>query len=208
MRDIERKVRIERAQGLDVELLSASDLQRIAPYVSERMVGGELCRSEGKANPLLATPALARAARRAGRAPAAAHRAARARACGRPLHRAHRAGEIDARRVVQLRRDRCRARDRTARHRPSGGRPRDPGERDRAGRAARHAPPVLRGRHADAQAGARRLAADRRGLAGPPLARGQPRRSTRRRCARTSRSPRPSCRRSPRRACCAPGRAT
>jgi glycine/D-amino acid oxidase-like deaminating enzyme len=66
MRDIERKVRIERTQGLDVEMLSASDLQRIAPYVSERMVGGELCRSEGKANPLLATPALARAARQHG----------------------------------------------------------------------------------------------------------------------------------------------
>jgi sarcosine oxidase, subunit beta len=66
MRDIERKVRIEREQGLDVDMLSAADLQRIAPYVSDRMVGGELCRSEGKANPLLATPALARAARQEG----------------------------------------------------------------------------------------------------------------------------------------------
>jgi glycine/D-amino acid oxidase-like deaminating enzyme len=66
MRDIERKVRIEREQGLDVEMLSASDLRKIAPYVSDRMVGGELCRSEGKANPLLATPALARGAKRAG----------------------------------------------------------------------------------------------------------------------------------------------
>jgi glycine/D-amino acid oxidase-like deaminating enzyme len=66
MRDIERKVAIEREQGLDVEMLSASDLRRIAPYVSDRMIGGELCRSEGKANPLLATPALARAAQRQG----------------------------------------------------------------------------------------------------------------------------------------------
>ena len=85
MRDIERKVRIEREQGLDVEMLSASDLQRIAPYVSDRMVGGELCRSEGKANPLLATPALARAAKRAGARPAAAHRAGRPRARRRSL---------------------------------------------------------------------------------------------------------------------------
>ncbi|MEO9175900.1 MAG: FAD-binding oxidoreductase [Gaiellales bacterium] len=66
LRDVERKVRIEREQGLDVELLDASDLQRIAPYISERMVGGELCRCEGKANPLLAGPALARAARQHG----------------------------------------------------------------------------------------------------------------------------------------------
>jgi sarcosine oxidase, subunit beta len=66
MRDVERKVRIEREQGRQVELLSASDLRRIAPYVSERMVGGELCHTEGKANPLLATPALARAAKAKG----------------------------------------------------------------------------------------------------------------------------------------------
>ena len=66
LRDVERKVRIEREQGLDVELLSASDLQRIAPYVSDAMVGGEICRSEGKANPLLAGPAFARAAQAAG----------------------------------------------------------------------------------------------------------------------------------------------
>ena len=66
LRDVERKVAIEREQGLDVELLDAADLQRIAPYVSDAMVGGELCRSEGKANPLLAGPALARAAERHG----------------------------------------------------------------------------------------------------------------------------------------------
>jgi glycine/D-amino acid oxidase-like deaminating enzyme len=66
LRDVERKVRIEREQGLDVELLSASDLQQIAPYVSDTMVGGELCRGEGKANPLLAGPAFARAAQAAG----------------------------------------------------------------------------------------------------------------------------------------------
>jgi sarcosine oxidase subunit beta len=66
LRDVERKVRIEREQGLDVELLDASDLQRIAPYISDTMVGGELCRSEGKANPLLAGPAFAHAAREHG----------------------------------------------------------------------------------------------------------------------------------------------
>lgn len=63
MRDIERKVRVERSQGLPVELLARSDLP---PYVSERMAGGELCAIEGKANPLLAGPALARDAQRRG----------------------------------------------------------------------------------------------------------------------------------------------
>jgi sarcosine oxidase, subunit beta len=94
MRDIERKVRIEREQGLDVEMLSASDLQRIAPYVSERMVGGEICRGEGKANPLLATPALGHAARCQG-ARLLLHTELHARFTARTS-----AGVIDARRVV------------------------------------------------------------------------------------------------------------
>jgi sarcosine oxidase subunit beta len=100
MRDIERKVRIERTQGLDVEMLSASDLQRIAPYVSDRMVGGELCRSEGKANPLLATPALARAARHQGaRLLLRTELRGLERVGDRFLARTS-AGEVDARRVV------------------------------------------------------------------------------------------------------------
>src|SRR5580704_1522499 len=40
MRNIERKVAFERGVGLPVELLSASDLRRLAPYVSEAMIGG------------------------------------------------------------------------------------------------------------------------------------------------------------------------
>jgi glycine/D-amino acid oxidase-like deaminating enzyme len=66
LRDIERKVRVERGQGLPVELLSREDLRRVAPYVSPRMVGGELCAAEGKANPLVAGPAYAGAAERRG----------------------------------------------------------------------------------------------------------------------------------------------
>lgn len=60
---IERKAAVERAAGLEVELLTAGDLRRVAPYLSEHMAGGLLCPVEGKANPLLATPAFARAAR-------------------------------------------------------------------------------------------------------------------------------------------------
>ena len=62
MRDIERKVTLERAAGVDSHLLDSADLQRIAPYVSESMAGAQLCLVEGKANPMLAAPAFARAA--------------------------------------------------------------------------------------------------------------------------------------------------
>ena len=66
LRDIERKAQLERAHGLSVEMLSSADLQRTAPYVSERMIGGAFCQTEGKANPLKVTPAFARAALRHG----------------------------------------------------------------------------------------------------------------------------------------------
>jgi sarcosine oxidase subunit beta len=62
MRLIERKAVIERAAGLELELLSRADIRRAAPYISTRMAGGLLVPIEGKANPLLATPAFARAA--------------------------------------------------------------------------------------------------------------------------------------------------
>lgn len=55
---LREKAKLERACGLDVEIVSRTDLQRLAPAVSERMIGGEWCSQEGKINPLLATPAL------------------------------------------------------------------------------------------------------------------------------------------------------
>ncbi|MCP9487186.1 MAG: FAD-binding oxidoreductase [Gaiellaceae bacterium MAG52_C11] len=63
---LERKAAIERAAGLEVELLSRRDLRRIAPYLSSALAGGLLCPLEGKASPLLAAPAFARAARSQG----------------------------------------------------------------------------------------------------------------------------------------------
>jgi glycine/D-amino acid oxidase-like deaminating enzyme len=62
MRAVEQKAAIERSAGLEVELLSRDDLRRVAPYISHSMAGGLLCPLEGKANPLLATPAFGRAA--------------------------------------------------------------------------------------------------------------------------------------------------
>jgi glycine/D-amino acid oxidase-like deaminating enzyme len=59
---LERKAGIERSFGVETELLDRDGLQRIAPYVSRHMAGGLFCPLEGRANPLLAAPALARAA--------------------------------------------------------------------------------------------------------------------------------------------------
>jgi sarcosine oxidase subunit beta len=66
MAEIARKAAIERAAGVEVELLDAEAIRRLAPYVSTRVIGGLFCPAEGKANPLLTTPALARAATAAG----------------------------------------------------------------------------------------------------------------------------------------------
>lgn len=66
LRDVERKVAIEQAAGHPVRLLDQAELRQVAPYVSERMVGAELTDHEGKTNSLLAAPAFARAAERAG----------------------------------------------------------------------------------------------------------------------------------------------
>lgn len=62
MRDIERKARIERAHGVTIDLLSRDDLRQVAPYISDHMIGAAYCPHEGKANPLVAAPAFARAA--------------------------------------------------------------------------------------------------------------------------------------------------
>ena len=66
LRDLERKAAIEAEFGVEVELLDRAGLERVAPYVSDRLVGGLFCPLEGRANPLLATPALARSARALG----------------------------------------------------------------------------------------------------------------------------------------------
>jgi glycine/D-amino acid oxidase-like deaminating enzyme len=62
LRDLERKSAVERSFGVETELLDRDGLRDVAPYVSARMAGGLFCPLEGRANPLLAAPALARAA--------------------------------------------------------------------------------------------------------------------------------------------------
>jgi glycine/D-amino acid oxidase-like deaminating enzyme len=63
---IRRKSELERSCGLSVEILSAADVRSTYPQFSHRVVGAELCPDEGSVNPLLAGPALADAATRAG----------------------------------------------------------------------------------------------------------------------------------------------
>jgi glycine/D-amino acid oxidase-like deaminating enzyme len=63
---LRRKAVIERAEGLEAHDLDRSDLRAVAPYVAEEMIGGTYYPVEGKANPLLAAPAFARAAARRG----------------------------------------------------------------------------------------------------------------------------------------------
>ncbi len=66
LEDIARKVHIEQSAGYDSRMLNQSELQELAPWVSPDMQGGEFMPSEGKANPLVAAPAFARAAARHG----------------------------------------------------------------------------------------------------------------------------------------------
>jgi glycine/D-amino acid oxidase-like deaminating enzyme len=62
MREIEERIAIEHAVGLDIRVLDRSELRHLAPYISDAAVGGAFCPLEGKANPLKAVPAFARLA--------------------------------------------------------------------------------------------------------------------------------------------------
>ncbi|MBT8078386.1 MAG: FAD-binding oxidoreductase [Gammaproteobacteria bacterium] len=66
MRRIEAKAAYERAAGLEIDLLDASDLRRLAPYISADAVGAGYCPIEGKVDPLRATNAFADCAREKG----------------------------------------------------------------------------------------------------------------------------------------------
>jgi glycine/D-amino acid oxidase-like deaminating enzyme len=64
--DIERKVVMENDAGVASRMIDREELRALAPWVSERAIGGELCPIEGKANPLITGPAFARRAMAAG----------------------------------------------------------------------------------------------------------------------------------------------
>jgi sarcosine oxidase, subunit beta len=62
MRLIEWKASLEQRHGIPSRVLARDELRALAPYLAHDVAGGVLCEIEGKANPLLAVPALARAA--------------------------------------------------------------------------------------------------------------------------------------------------
>lgn len=51
---LEAKAKREAARGLDVEILDRPALDRLAPWLGPQITGAELCRDEGKLNPLAA----------------------------------------------------------------------------------------------------------------------------------------------------------
>ena len=68
-RDVEflkAKIAIERAHGVEAELIGANELRRLEPGVSDVAIAAEWCPGEGKINPLLATYAVAERARALG----------------------------------------------------------------------------------------------------------------------------------------------
>ncbi len=60
------KTAVERAQGLESEVIGAAALRALEPALSERFLGASLCPAEGKINPLFATQAILAAAEAAG----------------------------------------------------------------------------------------------------------------------------------------------
>jgi glycine/D-amino acid oxidase-like deaminating enzyme len=58
LRFLDRKARREASFGLDVEILDRPALDRIAPWLGPQILGAELCRDEGKLNPLVANARL------------------------------------------------------------------------------------------------------------------------------------------------------
>lgn len=63
---LEQKTEIERSWGLDNQLIDRAEIDRIAPYLSDRVIAAAHCPLEGKADARTAAPALARAALRLG----------------------------------------------------------------------------------------------------------------------------------------------
>jgi glycine/D-amino acid oxidase-like deaminating enzyme len=63
---LSEKARIERAQGVECEIIGAADLRKLEPALNETFLGAAYCAQEGKINPLIATQRLLDAAIAAG----------------------------------------------------------------------------------------------------------------------------------------------
>jgi len=66
LRFLEAKAALERSHGIDAQLIDGTELRRLSPALSDKLLGAELCPMEGKINPLRATYAVARRAQEQG----------------------------------------------------------------------------------------------------------------------------------------------
>ena len=66
MLQLEEKVKLENTLGIPSRMLDKSQLNQMAPYISEKMLGAAFSPIEGKANPLLTAPAYAMRAKEHG----------------------------------------------------------------------------------------------------------------------------------------------
>ena len=66
MKLIERKALIEAAHGVETQVLDRAALFKLAPFLSEKAIGGGFCPLEGKANTLRVTPAVQACVEQAG----------------------------------------------------------------------------------------------------------------------------------------------
>ena len=63
---LERKAEREESRGLDVDILDRNEVERLAPWLGRQITGAELCRDEGKVNPLVANSSLLAAVKASG----------------------------------------------------------------------------------------------------------------------------------------------
>jgi len=101
LRMLEHKVALERAEGLDTELISGAEARAMCPLLSESVIGADYCADDGAANSLLVAPALAGRAAERGARIATHHEVLRIDVAGsRDFVLATPGGPIRARRVV------------------------------------------------------------------------------------------------------------
>lgn len=94
------KVALERAHGLEVRMLSSSEISQVAPYLSRQLIGASYCPNEGMANALGAVVALADAARAAGIRFMLSARVSALTACGNGWQIETKRGSVRSERVV------------------------------------------------------------------------------------------------------------
>ncbi len=63
---LKKKIFAEKKAGIEMELLGGEDVRNCIPNVSKKILAAAYCPGEGKINPMLATPALAKEAERLG----------------------------------------------------------------------------------------------------------------------------------------------